>query len=160
MVPEGVGPGPQYEVDIYGRATAVCDNCNRRITLALGQFKDKAGKFKVQCKCGVAFKATFGFPNAFVKEVKLQGSYTNLRNKSQGDMVIEKLSMDGVGFRMYDEHSVKAGDVVSIEFTLDNATESEVKQQVKVLSVFERYVGAKYVESRKRNATIGFYLMP
>ena len=160
MAQDQVGPGPDYEVDIYGRATAKCTNCDRKITLALGQYKDKAGKFKVKCKCGVQFKATFGFPNAFVKDVKLQGTYENNRNGVSGDMVVEKLSMDGVGFRTYDDGNFRAGDKVTLEFQLDNATESNVKQEVRVLSVHENTVGSKYVETGKRNATIGFYLMP
>ena len=72
-------------------------------------------------------------------------------------MVIEDMSVSGIGFITMDPHRIKKGDFLEVNFILDNAKRSEIHKNIEVMSVRERFIGGKFAD-RKYENDIGFYL--
>lgn len=149
-----------FYVDVNDRATVICPNCGTKKTVDASPFKDMKGALRVTCNCKEEFRCNFEFRKYYRKPVKLKGEYVNLKTGQRGDMLVQNLSIEGVGFETVQaEHNIEPGHVLTIRFTLDNPQETEVERAVKVTSVQQKSVGGMF-SGQARNKTVGFYLMP
>ncbi len=64
----------------------------------------------------------------------------------------------GIGFTILSQNAPEVGDVLDLDFTLDNANRSKISVQVSVRTVEERFIGSQFV-IRNLPRELGFYLM-
>ncbi len=148
-----------FYVDVKDQATIICPACRNKKSIDAGKFRDVKAALKIKCPCGEEFRCVFEFRKYYRKQVRLEGSYANLKTKTRGDVIVDSLSLEGVGFTTLDDNRIEPGDTLTIRFTLDNAVHTEVERAIKVTSVRDRSVGAMFFGGA-RNKTVGFYLMP
>jgi hypothetical protein len=149
-----------FYVDIKDQVTLICPKCNAKRSLDATPFKDARQAMKVNCTCGEVFRCAFEFRKHFRKKVRLEGTYSIPKTKESGDVLIDNLSIEGIGFNVLNEsHNIEHGSVLTMRFKLDNKQETVVERTVKVTSVRGGSVGGMFFGSA-RNKTVGFYLMP
>jgi hypothetical protein len=56
-------------------------------------------------------------------------------------MVVENLSMSGIGFRTSMQQSIKAGDMLTVKFVLDNKSRTEIAKDIVVKIVIGQMTG-------------------
>lgn len=141
-----------------GLATLRCPECGTTKSIDTTD-KDYAFKaFRARCKCGVHIKGQFEFRQYFRKKVRLAGMYRHRERGVQGKIVVENLSLMGVGFSCMRKHDFRAGDPLDITFTLDNKNRSKVSLWVVVENIRDRFVGAKRQDPHVVQPDLGFYL--
>ncbi len=142
----------------------VCKKCGQAKTVDI-QPKDVRGKTaQVRCKnCGHSFQVVFEARSKYRKDTSLEGHY--LRKDAAGDefgqMAVCDLSMGGLRFEPSGKTVFVVGDLVTVDFRLDDENKSMIRAGAIVKSIGERDIGVEFValddHTRK---VLGFYLMP
>ena len=145
-------------VDENGKTTLKCPACDllKRIDASKYIFNQKP--FKASCKCGLTFQGRFEFRTHYRKQVRLAGHYIHKKTNQQGDMLVENLSIKGVGFTCLDRPKIKVGDNIEITFWLDNPRASKIQLWVEVKNISGNYIGAVRCNTQLAQPDLGFYL--
>lgn len=150
----------KFFVNKQGLATIVCPACGKSKVFDTNKLPPGKSSLRVKCKCGEEFKARFEFRKQYRKDVSLDGRYENRsRNGDAGDVVIDDISMGGVGFHTLEAHEIDQGHVLTLHFTLDTNPPRDISRQMRVMRVSGRNIGCSYVQPLDRDPDIGFYLM-
>jgi len=62
------------------------------------------------------------------------------------EIVVENISLGGLGFKTADESYIKVNEVLEVEFVLDDATKAVVSKRVIIRHVYDNLVGAEFCE--------------
>ena len=141
-----------------GKTTLKCPNCDMLKRIDATKYVFSRKPFKATCKCGTKFNGKFEFRTHFRKQVRLSGHYIHKITKSQKDILVENLSLKGVGFTCLDRPDLKVGDNLEITFWLDNPKSSKIRLWVEVKSVSGHYIGTQRRNSQLAQPDLGFYL--
>lgn len=111
-------------------------------------------------RCGGNFSVSFNFREYFRKTVFLKGKISNVLepNESIGDVIIEDISLKGVGF-LWEDTPFQQGDIFVLRFFLEDRTETSIEKKIQVESVRENKVGANFVEEKKFDVVLGKYVL-
>lgn len=115
-------------------------------------------KFRAKCKCGSRIQGQFEFRSHNRKKVKLAGRYRKRKNGKWGDILVEDISLKGLGFSCTEKHQLQKGDHLDITFNLDNARRVEVNLWVEVENVRGQFIGAQRCDTQLYQPDLGFYL--
>jgi hypothetical protein len=124
---------------------------------------DKLAKFNARCRCGHTFTSLLERRKHYRKETNLTGSYVRLvsgKPSGRGPMTVRDLSLTGMKLEVHSPHNFSEGDVLEIEFRLDDAKKTLIKSKVVVRNVRNHYLGTEFFQSEKKDKALGFYLMP
>ena len=132
---------------------------------------------KVKCGCRHHFVAEIELRSRFRKKVDLPGfcfvtEKVNPEIREDGANVnwesvtidrkipncsIIDISRSGIGFILTDEMPpLDRGDLVRLEFKLDNEAKTEIRQECRIVHTRGNFVGCKM---NRENPKLGFYLM-
>lgn len=147
-----------------------CPHCGRMKHVSVLQFKNKKHSLQIKCACKETFKVDLNFRKKYRKTTDLDGYYCKIpvdeglfAGKNKPNCKIVNISMGGIGLRLGHVHSLKLGDELLVDFTLDDKKQSHVQRKVLVRHVGENgYIGCEFSDSDQPvyEKTIGFYLMP
>ena len=157
-------PGPGMEIQkVYvldnDRAVIVCRNCGAEKTTNAAPFLHKP-QVRVKCRCGFTFTVSFEKRRHYRKTVTIAGTYSrNEPSRDAGEMVVEDLSFSGLRFRTHFKSKLQAGDIVKVQFTLDDNNKSVITRTVIVRRVLDRVVGAEFCDGDICRP-LSFYLRP
>lgn len=140
------------------KATICCPYCGYTATVSAEKFSTDKKILKTRCTCGKAFLSSLEFRKHYRKKVRLAGSMRNLRTRKVVDIVVRDLSGGGIGFTVLSQIVPEVGDVLDLDFTLDNANRSKISVQVSVRKIEDRFVGSQFA-IRNIPRELGFYLM-
>ena len=135
-----------------------CPECAAKKKLNAIAYKGKFKIYNIKCPCGFNFKCSFEFRRSYRMNVKLAGEYTILNNSKSGEMLIEDLSLSGVGFVNMSVHLLCVGQQLEVKFRLDDAQRTLVRKKVKITSSNGTDIGAEFVEKAGFEKALGFYL--
>ena len=93
------------------------------------------------------------------KDVQLAGSFENAETGETGDLLIENLSLNGLGFTTLLNHRLARNDIIKVVFRLDDSRRSELIRLVRVRYINEHYVGCQFTDQKSYDGDLGFYLM-
>ena len=96
------------------------------------------------------------------KEINLMGTfvrYVDDKPTGGGNIVVKNLSLTGLKFEVFGNHNLSAGDVLEIEFRLDDIKKTPIKKKVAIRNVKNSYIGTEFLDN-KEDTDLGFYLMP
>lgn len=145
-------------VDKTGLTTLRCPQCGTAKTIDTTK-KDYAFKtFRAKCKCGSRITGRFEFRRYYRKKVRLSGSYRHRNSGIRGKIIVEDISLMGIGFTCLRKHHFQKGDQLDITFTLDNPQKSTVTLWVIVHHIRDRFVGVQRCDSQLDQPDLGFYL--
>ncbi|KPK23097.1 MAG: hypothetical protein AMJ61_16295 [Desulfobacterales bacterium SG8_35_2] len=141
-------------------AVLTCVHCGRQKVILADSFKGYKHKIKVKCICNRVFTVNLEFRTRVRKKTHLRGTYINYsQNDSNGDLVIQDISVTGLSFTCSDVNKFKVGDELRLEFTLDDEHRTEIKKDVVVLDVRRRSVGCKYESAEDAlGSPLGYYV--
>jgi len=93
------------------------------------------------------------------KSVDLPGGYYSPRTQKFRTIRILDVSFKGIKFVMDGPHALKAGDILQMTFTLDNAKRSEIKRKIEIKHMSQDGIGAEFVNPPEYDKDLGFFLM-
>ncbi|MFZ5760076.1 MAG: PilZ domain-containing protein [Thermodesulfobacteriota bacterium] len=147
-----------------------CPHCGRMKHVSVLQFKDKKHSLQVKCACQQTFQVDLNFRKRYRKETSLPGYCCKAgadggwpAGARKSNCTVVNVSMGGIGLRLHYAHSYAAGDLLLVDFTLDDRKQSRLQRRVIVRHVGENgYIGAEFSDSDQAlyEKALGFYLMP
>ena len=134
-----------------------CPECGFAEAVDLSNQKGSKAKFEIKCECGHTFDASFEWRRFARKNVQFRGVFKNSETDSKGFVMVESLSLGGLGFTLLEDYKVDPGDRLEVSFTLDNKLSTEVSPEIVVTSVRRNKVGGRFTGST-RNRDLEVYL--
>jgi hypothetical protein len=151
---------------LHDDRTAVfrCPKCNKTKTVDVSQYSDmdRFIRFTARCSCGHSFKVVLERRKHFRKKVKLPGKCAMKNGSHERSVVVKDLSRQGLGFRVWERAPFKPGDLLTIEFKLDNDKQTVIRKDIVVQLVSGETVGAEFHSTDPYNVydkELGFYLL-
>jgi len=148
------------------KAAIICKQCGADKYLTLSPAKHYGKQFKVKCVCGYTFNVLFEPRRSYRKDTQLFGvCYRHGSNEILSDISINNISKKGIGFtidsKAIQTDSFKKGDILRIEFRLDNASRTGIRTKIIVQAIIGKTIGAEfYAPDENTLKEIGFYLLP
>jgi PilZ domain len=140
-----------------------CPQCQRAKTLdvsTFGEFKWPL-RFKLTCPCGHVASAVLEIRKRYRKGVHLPGTYVHYVNgqpQGKGRMTVRDLSASGMRLLLTASGTIAPGDLLKIEFRLDDAQRSLIQKKVIVRNVGDNFVGTEFAATEALDKALGFYL--
>lgn len=150
----------RVKISSLDTALVTCPECRRTKTLQLSEYRliKRHTRVKYTCRCGHTYMATLERRSDREKPICLAGTFSSAGNgRSAGKMVIEKLNSEGLTLKTNLEQKLLPGTSLNVEFVLDDAKQSVVKKNVKVLARNGRYLTAEFI-SKEHFDNLGPYL--
>jgi hypothetical protein len=152
-------------VYISSSNTAVfrCPQCQRTKTLdvsTFGEFKSPL-RFKLTCPCGHVSSAFLEKRKRYRKGSHLPGTYVHYVNgqpQGKGTLTVKDLSTNGMKLVLSAIGTIAPGDLLKIEFRLDDAQRSLVQKKVVVRNISDNFVGTEFAATEALDKALGFYL--
>jgi len=149
------------------KVTFSCPQCKGMRTVDVTKYKalEKAVKIKVRCPCGHDYPVMIERRKQFRKAVSLPGTFSRIfndRRAGNGTMVVKDVSRNGLQIRVNDSSYMKAGDILEVEFKLDDNKRSPIRKEVVIRKIVGYDLGTEFTSVDAGNASdkaIGFYLM-
>lgn len=135
-----------------------CPECLLKTAVDATRYQYSNRILNVKCVCGAAFKCNIDFRKSYRRKVNFAGEYEILKNRKLGDMLVENLSMEGVGFVNMSSHRLEKGDTLSLKFRLNDGERSEIRRKVRVVNSHEDGINAEFLESNRFDGALGYYL--
>lgn len=154
------------KVFITGKSEAVivCGKCGQSKTIEADAAAIRGKTAQIRCKtCGNSFQVVFEARAKYRKDTALEGHYFRKRPEGDefGQMAVYDLSLGGMRFQPIGKAAFEPGDVLTVDFQLDDAQKSTVRASVIVRSIGERDVGVEFAMlDEHTRKLLGFYLMP
>lgn len=152
-------PTSKAYVRINKTATIVCPACGATKNINTQQLKGSGNTFKVRCRCNVIFDVQIDFRQTYRKQVNLTGTYILLRDgQGGGDIHIRNISTGGIGFTVSGTHQLKKGQVLGIEFQLNDKNQTTIRKKTVIVSVNKNQIGCRFSASEETGKALGFFL--
>jgi PilZ domain len=144
-------------------ATFICPQCERSKTVNVSQYAnlDKMIKVKVKCPCGYTYTSILEKRKKYRKETNLHGSFTRMvdgKETAYGLMTVKDLSMTGMKLHINGNHGCEVGDVLKVEFYLDDAQRSLIRKKLIVRNIYRSEIGTELAPTEAVDKALGFYL--
>ena len=144
-------------------STFVCPKCQKSKTVNVSQYAglDKIIKVNVRCPCGFSYITILDKRRQYRKETNLDGIYTRIVNGQEtggGPMTVKDLSTGGLKLQISENHGCTPGDVVKVEFRLDDIHKSLIRRKVIVRNIHQHTAGMEFITKQAVDKTLGFYL--
>ena len=144
-------------------ATFVCPKCQKSKTVDVSQYAnmDKIVKVKVSCPCGYGYTSILEKRKKDRKETNLPGSFVHLidgRQAGGGLMSVKDLSTSGMKIQISSQHKCKVGDIILVEFHLDDTHRTLIKKKVIARNIVGDNIGTEFAPTEAVDKALGFYL--
>ena len=144
-------------------ATFCCPKCQKTKTVNVSQYADldKIIKVNVKCPCGYAYTSILEKRKKYRKETNLHGTYTQIINGKEaggGLMKVVDLSISGMKLKIGGNHGCKIGDVIRVEFHLDDPQRSQIIKKVIIRNIMADEIGTELAPTEAMDKALGFYL--
>jgi len=138
-----------------------CPYCQTSKIVPVEKFKNPKKILKVNCLCKKVFNVVLEFRQMYRKGTKLRGRYINQSyDYDEGRIVVDNISLKGIGFYTVGLHKIKKDHIVNIEFRIDDSQKTFITREVKVRVVKGDYVGSEFVNVDEYDKFLDFYLLP
>jgi len=140
--------------------TITCPQCNMPKNASVGSFKDKCHYLKVKCPCSTVFRVHLDFRQHYRKPTELSGTYKCIKPAGMGGgtIIVKDISIGGIGFAVTGPHNISKGQVLILNFTLDDKKKTALKKKVIVQSVSNDFIGCHFSDNQLFEKALGFYL--
>ena len=147
-------------------ANVACKNCNRQKLIEIAEIRTLGTRLKVTCVCGNEMYFKVELRREHRKDVRLEGVFIRgpgdriaPKADNWGRILINNLSRNGIGFKIFDRHDIRVKDRFRVKFNLDNTARSAVQKEVVVRSVAADIIGCEFTGKDPSDVTLGFYMM-
>jgi len=147
-------------IDNLDTARLACPECNRIKNLQVSEYKlfKRHTRIKYHCSCGHIYCAILEKKLPQQQDTMLAGTFTSKgKLRYSGKMIIKKLNSKGITLKTNIEQKLLPGINLMLEFVLDDAKQSIVKKQVRVLAKNGKYLSAEFTATEHMD-NLGPYL--
>lgn len=163
-----------------GKASFTCPQCGRSKIFDVSEYikAGKAVRFKCRCACGYNTPLLLERRKYYRKNTRLPGVYfLNKKERENSDlssidfsycktgtgkkMEVVNLSRTGLQFRTNGIPEFDIGDVITVEFVLDDKNRSLISKKVKIIRINGTEVGTEFFSPNSADSdstAINFYL--
>lgn len=144
-------------------ATFTCPRCNKQKVVNVSkfiQFKKKV-IVNVKCPCGTEHRSVLNKRKQYRKKVNLRGTFSNITKKGDkyiGRMKVCDISRTGMKLKLDENQNLSLGDILKVEFFLDDEHQSFIQKRVLIRSINLPYIGTEFESAENIGKAIGFYL--
>lgn len=137
-----------------------CPACSKPASIKVESLKKKIRPLKVRCACKTIFSLDIDYRRFYRKQTNISGTYRSIQPHSirEEDILIVNLSREGIGFRVFTGHKIKAGNKLELKFHLDDKKNTSLKKDVDVLSVDSDFIGCRFADNEIFDQALGYYL--
>ena len=144
-------------------ATFICPLCQKSKTVNVSKYAslDKKVKVKVTCPCGYGYTSILEKRKKYRKATNLPGSFVHLvegRPTRGGLMKVKDLSTSGLKIHVNTEHHCAVGDIIQVEFSLDDSHRTLIRKKVIVRNIVGQNIGTEFAPTEPIDKALGFYL--
>jgi len=144
-------------------ATFICPVCQKSKTVNVSKYAslDKIVKVKVTCPCGYGYTSILEKRKKYRKATNLPGSFVHLvegRPARGGLMKVKDLSTSGLKIHVNTEHHCAVGDIIQVEFSLDDNHRTLIRKKVIVRNIVGQNIGTEFAPTEPIDKALGFYL--
>lgn len=146
-------------------ATFACPKCRKTGVKDLTEYlqRKKSNRLKARCGCGHAYEVFLEKRKKFRKQTDLIGSYKYIPENTatpdyNGSMSVKDISFSGVRIKLQMMPRFKLGDILSIEFRLNDTNRSQIKKKAVVRNIKNFSAGLEFTSSQNHDSVLGFYL--
>lgn len=144
-------------------ATFVCPQCQKSKTVNVSQYTnhDKIVRVNVKCPCGYAYSAILEKRKKYRKETYLSGTYEHFvggKKVDGGLMTVKDISTTGMKLKMSIHHRCAVGDLIRVEFQLDDIHNTLITKKVIVRNIKGPEIGTEFAPTEAVDKALGFYL--
>lgn len=140
--------------------TVVCPYCGLARQLDVSRFRNANKRLNGKCKCGESFICTIEFRKFFRKKVNLKGNFIFQGKAARNSITIQDISQQGMRFTTTDGCKVKDGNILEVNFRLDDNNKTLISKEVEVKSVHGQSIGCLFTNCQEYEKHLGFYLRP
>lgn len=140
----------RVKISALETARLACPECNRKKILQLSEYKMPKWltRVKYTCPCGKTFVTAIEQSARQWKDIRLAGFFT-IKGKdgkplNKGQMVIKRITPEGLTMRLDKEIKIAAGTPIDVEFVLDDAMQSIVTKNVRAIAKRGQYLTALF----------------
>ncbi len=152
-------PTSKAYVRANNTTTIVCPACGVTKNINTQQLKGGRNPIKIRCRCNVVFDVQIDFRRNYRKPVNLPGTYTILRDGQGGGVIhIRNISTGGIGFTVSGIHQLKKGQLIGVEFQLNDKKQTALRKKAVVVSVNTNQIGCQFSASEETGKALGFFL--
>jgi c-di-GMP-binding flagellar brake protein YcgR len=122
---------------------------------------DRAVRVKISCPCGHVYSVLLERRKYFRKQTNLAGDCYFGTKKNRTPITVKDISRVGLKFELERNEKLNIGDVVSVEFRLDDRHSSKIKKDVRVRKISGQIIGGEFVNldpTSSADKALGFYL--
>jgi len=148
-------------------ATLRCPHCQKTRVADVSKYikPDASSLLKVRCPCGQSFAVSLEKRKNFRKETCLEGIFNypadyseTSRPEIQGRIQVLDISRTGMRIQLFAKPKFKVGDLINVQFRLDNNQQSLVDRNVYVKNIKGLTLGVEYATRMTMDSVLGFYL--
>ena len=140
--------------------TVTCPHCGKSKEFPNLQLSKIKPPLRAKCSCSQVFELDINRRRFDRKPVELPGQlFARTPDAVPMDIVIVDLSVGGIGF-VSPDLELREGQICTVIFKLDDATQTAVTEDVIVRNIRGNAVGAEFVTNGGYNFDLDFYLMP
>lgn len=145
--------------------TIACPQCDRHKDVNISTYKtshiEAHRALKTQCACGNVFQVTVNTRQFPRKKATLTGAYIKFHSQhseAYGFFVIEDISMAGLKFRTRAPHYLKVGEVIKINFILNDDLGSEIWAALLIKHIQGFSIGGTFSDLHDKDNRLARYL--
>ena len=155
---------PKVFITNNNTATFVCPKCGNATTTNVAKYAGIQQRVTVKCRCncGHHFDVSLEKRRQYRKSTDLPGRYYyRLPNgeMDKGSMRVVDISSTGLKIKFNVSRNLKIGEILKVEFHLDDKRRTPMTKQVTVRNVHKNLVGTSFDPSDLDDPNLGFYLM-
>ena len=142
-------------------AVVSCPACHRTCTMQVAPYRAEGKRnIRARCSCNTIFSVVLEYRQFPRKKVRLLGKAVNLsHHKTSRAMIINNISMGGVGFSPFEKHRMQKDDRLQLSFILDDSQNTTIEADAIVRNAGRDYVGCEFSNIQNFRAPLGFYLL-
>jgi len=142
-----------------GPANIICEKCGFIRVVTSEEVPLLKEPFSFHCKCGNAFPCRIDERKNYRKSTQLSGEYVNRRTSRKDNMVVIDISFEGIGIMVFNAYDLQQGDLLDVDFALNDARETEIKRTVRIKRISKKRIGCDFLKDRAYDKHLGFYLL-
>ena len=143
-----------------GTATITCPVCSNLKRTSVTALKYEKHVLKVRCSCNTVFRVLLDYRSHYRKPVNLSGTYTTRHQYKQckGLTQITNISTGGLQYRVVGLNRLHPGNILDLDFQLDDKQCSPIKKQALVRYTHKNVVGCEFIDKSDFDRALAFYL--
>ena len=138
-----------------------CPFCRKTKKMSVVRHKEIGKReLKIKCSCDKTFCICLECRRHHRKPAKLLGKSINLSNhREKQDVIIQNISLGGIGFCSLKKHRTRKDDRLQVSFDLNDVQNTPIDAEVTVRSTTIDYIGGEFNSTEKFKTSLGFYLI-